>query len=171
MGLLATLANIWKNSERLCSYVDFSRVYTGRIPGTELVRFPYVSMMTTAGWQTCRTDKTMYSRVPLTFHVWADDAKLAFAEEVGSVISDVYANTCWEVSDAEKIIDILDGGPGIPRQTNVATVKAWEIVQILTVCLERERAPHTGMNCCDELGSTSFPSSFGSSYGSHDSGA
>jgi hypothetical protein len=126
-------------------------VFVGRIPQTEQYKFPYVSLLATTGVQTHRTDKTRYSIGPLSFHVWVDDSQLEFGEEVAQAITDAYADRCWIIDERAKVIDVLDEGEAEAHQTDLPNVKAWEVVKLFTVCIERLRVDRSLESCCTEL--------------------
>lgn len=157
-GLLKSIAETWKNSKLLCSQIPFNRFFVGRMPTTQEYRFPYCSALTSPGWHLERTDKTDRSAQLLTFSIWVDDAKLHVAEIIENLLYDTYANTCWQISDRFKCLDVIDQGEGQPKQPFLPTVKAWNVNKVFLLILERERVD-TG--CCAEE-----ESEFGSSVGS-----
>ena len=148
-SLLRTIGQIWDSTPALCALVASNRVFTGRIPQSELYRFPYVSIIATAGVQTHRTDKTRYSSGPLSFHIWVDDARLETGETIAQTIVDTYADRCWALSDTAQVIDVRASGEPVSRQTDLPAVKAWEIVVLFTVQIKRDRV--TQGECCMDL--------------------
>jgi len=153
-SLLKSVAEIWEESTTLCALIPFNRVFTGRVPQTELYRFPYVSVIATQGRSTYRTDKTRGSHGPLSFHIWVDDARLETAETVADAITSAYADRCWNLSASARVIDVLDEGEPVAHQTDLPSVKAWEVVKLFTVCIERNRTDH-GDDCCASVGASS----------------
>jgi len=163
VSLLRSIHTIWKNSASLCDAttgVPHERVFTGRIPQTKQYAFPYVSILVVGGGQTGRTDKTRYSRALMSFHIWVDDDDLEFAHELATVISDEYADNCWQIDSTSKVLDITDEGEPNAHQTTLPTTKAWEVVKLFTVFIERQRADQDNQCCVDafdtSLGSTSL---------------
>ena len=161
-SLLRSIGAMWNNNAALCALIPFNRVFTGRIPQTELYRFPYVSILATQGSQTHRTDKTRYSHGPVSFHIWVDDAQLELAETVAQAITDAYADRCWSLSDDAKVIDVLDLGEATAIQTDLPNVKAWEVIKLFIVCVQRARIDRTD-ECC---GSSDAVASVGPPFGS-----
>ena len=155
-SLLRTIGEIWENAEALCALVPFARVFTGRVPQTELYQFPYVSILSTVGSRTGRSDKARYSSGPVSFHIWVDDNALETGLTIANAITDAYADTCWIIGDTATILDVLDEGEPSAYQTQLPGIKAWEIVKLLTVHISRERVDSDV--CCpadepDDLGS------------------
>lgn len=168
-SLLRTIGELWEESESLCALIPFERVFTGRIPQTELVRLPYVSIISATGGKTTRSDKARYSHGPVSFHIWLDDSALEYGHRVAEAIADVYADRCWSLGDGDKVIDVLDEGEPLSRQTVLPNVKIWEVVKLFTVCIERARADHSDECCAEDLSSPSeSPSSMSSSSSSSD---
>ena len=149
MSLLKSISARWAADSTLCAKIPFAKVFTGRVPQTQLYAFPYVSVLATGGAQTLRTDKTQYSHGPLSFHIWVDESKLEFGEETAELIANAFANRCWRIDDNAKVIDVLDEGEPLAIQTDLPTVKAWEVVKLLTVCIERTRVDPA--ECCVEI--------------------
>jgi hypothetical protein len=160
MSLLKSIAEIWKNTGALTKLVAFDRVFTGRIPQTEQYHFPYVSILLTGGRMVHRSSQARYSQQPLSFHIWVDDAALATGEAIEQAIADAYADRCWFVDDFTRVFDVLDEGPGIRHQTDLPSVKAWEIVKLFALCVECKRVDRT--NECCILAAESSASSSGS---------
>jgi hypothetical protein len=152
-SLLRSIGLKWKRSEALCQLIPFGRVFTGRVPSTELYKFPYVSILSAQGSQTHRTDKSRYSHGPLSFHIWVDDAALEDALTVAEAISAEYADKCWSLGEGANVIDVLDEGEPMAHQTDLPNIKAWEVVKLFIVCIERLR---TGTPvCCGSPSSSS----------------
>ena len=165
-SLLRSIAGVWENNQTLCALLPFDRVFTGRVPGTELYRFPYVSIMAGQGSQYHRSDKNHLSFGPLSFHIWVDDARLEYAETVADAIMQVYADRCWPISDDARVIDVLDEGEPMAHQTDLPNVKAWEVVKLFTVCVERDRVDHSEEDgCCTSSYSDDQEESSSSSSG------
>jgi hypothetical protein len=139
MSLLGSISKIWHDSTALCGKVPFDRVYVGRGPGTQKYPMPSVFILASMGVMTHRTDKTRYSHGPVTFHVWVDDADLENGEAIAQAITDEYAERSWRIDDNAKVYDVLDGGEATAIQTDMASVKAWEVVKLLMMCVERNR--------------------------------
>jgi hypothetical protein len=150
MSLLKSVSDIWKNTPALYNKVPFDRVFVGRVPSTKLYRFPYVEILASQGRQTYRTDKTRAGHGPLSFHIWVDDAELEFAESVALAITNSYADRCWALSSGARVLDCLDEGEPMARQTDMPNVKAWEVVKLFTVLVERDR-PDREDECCNDL--------------------
>ena len=166
MGSLShSIVERWEYSTALCKLIPWQRVFAGRIPQTELYKFPYVSVLCVAGGPRAITDKSIYTTGPVSFHIWVDDARLEFGYDVAEAIRAVFANQCWSLGDGSKVITCLDEGEPDAHQTDLPAVHAWEVVKLVTVCLERPRAASTG-GCCDESSSSeeSIPSYSDSSY-------
>jgi len=110
---------------------------------------PYVTVLAAGGYTTHRTDKTRYYQVPVTFHIWAD-AEVANALEnaltLARAIGDAYVDTCWTLTATDKVIDCLDEGEPLVNQVKLPTHHIWEVVQMVTVCLERSRVDEN--TCC-----------------------
>jgi len=138
-SLLRSIADRWSENATLCGLVPFSRVCTVRITQTELYRFPYVSILTSTGSPLFRTDKTRASAGPVTFHVWVDDDHLEYALDVAAAITEAYADTCWSLGGGSKVFDVGDGGEPLSVQVDLPTVKAWEVVKVMTFYVERNR--------------------------------
>lgn len=145
-SLLRSLSMIWRDSQDLCALVPYVRVYTGRVPQTELYKFPYVSILATQGSQLHRTDKTRYSSGPVTFHVWVDEDELETGERIAQAITDEYADRCWDLCGEGTVIDMLDEGEACAEQVDHATIKAWEVIKLFTAIIERPRVERT--ECC-----------------------
>jgi hypothetical protein len=146
-SVLRSVSEIWRDTPALCALVPFDRVYMGRVPGTELYCFPYVSLLAPPGSHTWRTDKTRVSQGPLSFHVWVDDAKLEYGLLVAEAITDAYADRCWPIGEASRVLDCLDEGEPMAVQPDHPTVKAWEVVKLFAVVVERDRVDRSG-DCC-----------------------
>ena len=151
-SLLRSIAERWRDNAVLIdptTGVPFARVFTGRVPQTELYKFPYVSILVSQGYSRKRTDKTRYSHSPVTFHLWVDEDHLEFAETLAAKIADAYADTCWKLTETDKVIDFLDEGEPLVHQTNLPNVKAWEVVKLFTAVIERARVDRDA-ECCVE---------------------
>ena len=142
-SLLSSVATIWQNNTMLCALVPYDHVYAGRIPSTRLYRFPYVSIVALGGVQYLRTGASTYSYSPLSFHIWVDEDKLEFAEYLADKIADVYANTDWALSTVAKVIDVREEGDGMAHQTDLPSVKAWELVKMFSVFVEHKRVDNS----------------------------
>lgn len=145
-SLLRSVAVRWRENATLCALVPFASVFTGRVPQTELYDFPYVRISSTRGLPTLRSDKTQYNHVPLSFHIWVDEDELETGEEIAEAISDAFANTCWYLDATDKVIDVRDEGEPGAHQTDTPTIKAWEVIKMFTVCIERARVDTD--DCC-----------------------
>lgn len=150
-SLAKSVAAVWENDTTLCGLVPFARVFTGRVPQTSLYKFPYVTIFATSGTSRYRSDKTLVSSHLLKMNIWVDGDKLSLGETIGDAITDSYANRCWQIDPVSKVMDMLDGGPGIPMQLDIANIKAWRVTKVFNLIYERLRMPHAP--CCD--GSTS----------------
>jgi len=156
MGLLKSIAEIWRTNGPLCASIPFDRVFTGRLGGTELYRFPYCSIAIGSGWRVYRSDKTDVSHVVASFSIWLDDARLHLGELIQDAIYAAYANTCWTVREGYKVMDVLDMGEGQPKQTTLPAVKAWNVINLKTLVIERQR---TDTDVCCDSASEFEPSS------------
>lgn len=156
-SLLRSIHRMWEANATLCGLVPYERVYTGRIPQTEQYRFPYVSIMATQGSMLHRTDKSRYTRGPLSFHIWVDDARLEYAESVAEEITNAFADKCWDISLTDKVIDVLDDGEACAHQTDMPNVKAWEVIKLFHVVIERQRVDAS--QCCLDTSFTDTESS------------
>lgn len=146
MSLLAAIHQVWEESTALSALLPHERVFTGRIPSTKQIAMPYCAIVATSGWTSHRTDKTRYSKVPVSFHVWVTDNDLETGLTIAKAITDTYAETCFSIINDDKVIDVLDEGEPMVSQINYPTLKAWEVVQMFTFCLERQRVTHD--ECC-----------------------
>jgi hypothetical protein len=149
MSLISSIADIWENDAELTALIPFDRVFTGRVPQTELQRFPYVSILSPGGRQFRRSDKARHTFAPVFFHIWLDEDKLETGERVADKISDVYADRCWFLTPVAKVNDVLDEGEPSLRQPLMPTIKAWEVVKMLTFLIERARTAHDDECCSD----------------------
>jgi hypothetical protein len=159
-SIARAISRVWEDNALLCSLVPFSRVFTGRAPQTQQYKFPYVTILATHGKQVLRSDKTMQFWQMVGIDVWVDDARLALGETIAEAITDAYANTCFQIDDVSKVMDVIDGGPPVQVQIDLPTVKAWQVCKTLDFRIERLRAD-TG-TCCpsgSEMGSVSLGSS------------
>ena len=160
-SLLASIAKRWEQDEELCELIPYRRVFTGRVPGTESyagarknltpMEFPYCSILTSQGWHIARTSAGDISKQRLTFSIWLNDATLHLGEIIQDNLYRVYANQAWVVEPQSAdiacraglpslaVLDCLDGGEGGPRQTTIATVKAWEVTKTFVLEIERQR--------------------------------
>jgi hypothetical protein len=105
----------------------------------------------------------MMSFQVVSFEVWVDDARLAHGETICEAITDAYANQCWQIDDKWKVMDCRLEGPPSQVQIDLPTVKAWKLIQLFDLRLERQRVDSG--TCCvpgADLGSTSIGSSSGS---------
>jgi hypothetical protein len=161
-SLLRSIAEIWQGNEALCDLVPFSRVYTGRVPSTELQAMPYVSVIAGQGVQIGRSDKSRISEGPVSFSIWVADEQLEFGLEIAQAIADAYADNCWPLSETAKVFDCLDGGEPMTHQTDLPDVKAWEIIKLFHLKIERARVDREGQ-CCDGYAATSEDGQMGDS--------
>jgi len=152
-NLTDSLARIWEQSATLSGLVPFEKVYTGRVPPTNYQNFPWVSIIVAAASKTLRSSRCSYSRLPVSFHIWVDDAHLAEGQQIDAAISAVYSDSCWRYTPLWKVIDVLDQGPGRQRQVNWASYQAWEIIHIMTLHLQRTRTDDPTL-CCAGAGMT-----------------
>lgn len=148
MSLLSSIADIWEGSAVLCALIPFDRVFTGRVPQTQQYPLPYCSILVTQGRQFDRSSKARYMRAPLAFHIWVDDADLSTGEAIAHALEDEYAERCWTVDTDTYVIDVLDEGPACIHQTELPTVKAWEVVKLFSLVIQRDRVSHDADNCC-----------------------
>ncbi len=153
-SLLRSIHDIWESTPALTDMVPHARVFSGRVPQTEMYRFPYVSILATQGGHNSRTDKSRYSHGPVSFHIWVDDSRLEFAETLAELITQTYTDRCWPLSDSAAVIDVLDEGEPTAHQTDLPSVKAWEVVKLFTVFIERLRVDHDD-DCCTSQFTTS----------------
>ena len=140
MSFLASFANIWRDSTALCALVPFDRVFTGRVPGTEYYKFPYINIQEAGPTRRYRSDKSQGYYISMSFHIWVDDSRLSTGEQIECAIAKAYAENAWTIDGDYKVIDVLDEGPAQKHQINESSYKAWEIIKLLTVCLERARS-------------------------------
>lgn len=146
-SLARSLGRRWEADATLCALIPYNRVFTGRVPQTELFDFPYVSILVSQGYSSYRSDKTRGSRGPVSFHIWVDDARLeqdGFA--VAEAIRNAFADKCWAISDDASVIDVLDGGEPDAKQVPIPGIKAWEVIQMFIFCVERARVDAD--ECC-----------------------
>ena len=162
MNLEKTIKNRWRNTEALVALVPAERVFMGRVPGTTLYPFPYVSYKLGTSRMTQRTSTSRWYHQTLTFRVWVDDAKADMGDDIANAITDCFCDQCWPIDAMEQVKDVRDGGRAVKEQTTIANVKAWQIVKLMTVATERKRVD-TGTCCPSSSGSqspsTSYPSS------------
>ena len=170
-GLLWSIAKRWKEDPALCGLIRFNRVYTGRVPGTELTRFPYCSILTSPGWSVRRSDKSDVSKQRVTFSLWLDDATLHLGELIEDELYRVYANQSWIVERESanipcrgrmpkmQVLDCLDRGEGGPKQTTIATVKAWEVQRTFVLVIQRQRQDQGACPAVATSSSSTLPGS------------
>ncbi len=135
-----SIAVVWKNTPALCALVPYDRIFTGRVPETEVYNFPYITIRVTSGREALRTDETMQFWHLVGIDVWVDGDKLSDAETISNAITDAYANQCWKIDSVSKVIDVIDDGPGVPQQLDKPNVKAWWIAHDMNMRIERQRA-------------------------------
>jgi len=138
--LLGSLGIIWARTPALCNLVPAIRMVTGRIPSTEEYAMPYASIMESSAGSGLRTDKSHYHRVPITFHIWTNDGEVAEGETIENTLADIYCDQEWQYAFG-RVIDVLDEGPGIKVQADRTEYRAWEVIKIITLCLEHPRRP------------------------------
>lgn len=118
--------------------VDPSRMFIGRLPDTRQGPWPAISVIRGATRHSYRTDQADGFRVMFAFHVYADDGSLHVGEQVDELIRRVYANQAWDYQYG-RVIDCLDGGPGTAHEPEGPVFMEWEIVRLLTLCVEQRR--------------------------------
>jgi hypothetical protein len=148
-SLQKTIATAWQADSALCALVPFARFYTGRIPQTKTTQFPYVSLLVAAGISLYRTDKTRGTQSTVSFHVWVDDAHLEDGMTIAEAIGTMFADRILELSDTARIIDVLDGGEPTAQQVETPNVKAWEVIKLFFVHVERTRIDHQDDGCSE----------------------
>ena len=137
-GLLKSIGDIWEDSEDLCDLIPFDRVFVGLVPTTEEYKMPYVSLITSGARRRYRTDKTDGSTLTVSFHIWVDDADLDRGESTAKQVRETYANHDWTFTGGT-VIDVLDEGPFTTHQVNQPNYRAWEVMKVLTFCVEMPR--------------------------------
>jgi hypothetical protein len=138
-SLLKSVSAIWENNANLCAMIPFARVFSGRAPSTEEVKFP-LCIIDSAG--TSRRYRTTVRRgfyKSVTFRIWTNEAALADGELVDQLISDAYGEAAWVVDSNVSVIDTLDEGPARVRIIDKPPYRYWEVVKIVTLCVERLR--------------------------------
>ena len=170
-GLLLSFAHRWRDAGTLllgngrlvdpCDVVPYDSFVTGRIPTTEEYDFPYMSLIPGNGRPVYRSDKNVGVRRIVAVHIWCDPSRL---EEDGELAAElvrlVYSDQAWTYGYG-MVNDVLDGGPPIARQINEPSFQAWELVRLLTLCIEQ---PRVDSAIC---GPGSVASSSGSQSGSY----
>ena len=161
MNLEKSIKNRWRTTPALVALVPAERVIMGRVPGTQVYPFPYVSYKLGTSRMTKRTRNSMYYQQTLTFRVWVDDAKVDVGDDIANAITDYFCNQCWPIDAMEQVIDMRDVGRAAKEQTTIANVKAWQIVKMMQIATVRKRVD-TG-TCCpassSSESSTSHPNS------------
>jgi hypothetical protein len=142
MGLLKSIAEIWAQDTALSALMPVARVFTGRVPQTDQYKFPYVSILKTTATPVQRSDKAQRSFVTVSFHIWLDDSNLGIGEEIAIAIENCFPERSWSYGDSRYVIDVLDEGPAIETQVDLATYKAWEVIKLVTLVIERPRVQH-----------------------------
>lgn len=138
-GLLLSFANRWRDTPAACTIVPFDRFFTGRVPTPQEYPFPYMSVLLGSSRQVYRSDKSEGSRRIVTVHIWVDPTKLEEdGEAAAEMVRRIYANQAW-CYNYGRVIDVLDGGPPNVRQVNEPTMQAWEVVRVLSLCIEQTR--------------------------------
>jgi hypothetical protein len=161
VNLEKSIKNRWRTTQALVALVPAERVIMGRVPGTQVYPFPYVSYKLGTSRMTKRSRTTMYYQQTLTFRVWVDDAKADIGDNIANAITDYFCNQCWPIDAMEQVIDVRDIGRAVKEQTTIANVKAWQIVKMMQIATKRKRVD-VGTCCPTSSGSessTSFPSS------------
>lgn len=134
-----TVQMIWENDAVLCSLIPFAQVFTGRIPKADANRFPYVSILFVPGRAYKRSSHSRLVTGVVSFHIWVDDADLEFGKTVAKAIADSYSDRAWALSSTDKVYDVEDMGEPLSHQTDLPSVKAWEVVKMFTVFIDRKR--------------------------------
>lgn len=164
-GLLRAFAQIWADSADACDMVPFERFVTGRIPDTKEFPFPYMSVIAGGGRPAFRSDRAQDSLRIVSVHIWVDGDKEEDGETIAEKIRRLYCGSgfCYNYG---QVYDILDGGPPLPHQGSDPTYDSWEVVKLLTLCIEQPRKDQAFLQgagcrqCCPRA-------SVGSSYSSH----
>jgi hypothetical protein len=86
-----------------------------------------------------RSDRAEIVRRWLSVHIWVDPAKLEEGEIIAEMVRRVYANQGWCFDFGSRVTDVLDGGPPHAHQINEPTFAAWELVKLLTLCIQQPR--------------------------------
>jgi len=146
VNLSESITKRWAASQTLCDLIPYGRVFTGRIPSTEIKRFPYMRIVTANASSGIRTNKAQFPRVTVGFHCWLDPTDLARGQMIQNAVADFFANTCWQLDSGYFVRDVLDLGPPIEHQIDTPGIRAWEVAKIFTFVLERRRVD-TG-SCC-----------------------
>ena len=140
MGNIAeSIAEVWKNTPALCALVPYDRVFTGRVPGSDLYKFPYVTIDVGDSQEALRTDKATQFWHMVSIGIWVREEKLAEGETISNAITDAYANQRWQIDAVSKVIDVTDDGPGPPRHLDYSHVKAWWISHTIDLRIEHQR--------------------------------
>lgn len=143
LGLITSVAERWLLFPQALEAIPYKDFFTGRIPDIKNRPFPYMSLVPGPSYRTYRSDKWVGSRRIVSFHIWVDEDQLNRGEEIAEVVQFVYANRAWGYGYG-RVIDVLDNGPPNSHQIHEASFKSWEVVQMLTLCIEQPRAADEG---------------------------
>jgi hypothetical protein len=173
-GLLLSFCKRWQARPDACALIPYDRFFTGRVPNPEDYPFPFMSLIPGSSRQVYRSDIRQGFRRVVSVHIWVDPARLEEdGERAMEHVRQIYANRAWSY-DQGRVIDVIDGGPPTAHQINEATFQAWELVRLLSLCIEQDRVDTEW--CWDgqdgsQSGSLSGSSSVSSSSGGTLSGS
>jgi len=133
-GLESAVNAIWAANATLIATVPADRLITGRVPPSE--QMPYIRLQPEAGSNATRTNRTLYERAKLAFHIWTDgiDAGRAIAQ----LIRNAFASLAFEWGTGG-VTDMRWDGPPLSRQTSDPEIKAWETIVTFTLATWEQR--------------------------------
>ena len=114
---------LWAADSALSALLPPERFCTGRVPPSE--EMPYCRLELPGGSEIQRSNKTLYEKRSIVFHVWTDtfDQGEALAPEIRRVFANQEFD--WQSGGAT---DCRPQGPPSTRQTALPEIKAWETV-------------------------------------------
>jgi hypothetical protein len=164
-GLLMSFAIRWRDDPVACALVPFSDFVTGRLPTVDEYPFPYMSLVPGSGRMHYRSDRFEGLRRTLALHIWVDPDKLEDGEAIAEHCRRVWCNQAWDY-DYGCVIDVLDGGPPTCHQLTEPTYQGWELVKLMTLCIEQPRVDSALCCLSEHLPSSEFSHSSKSSHSS-----
>ena len=114
---------LWAADSALSALVPPERFCTGRVPPSQ--EMPYCRLELPGGSGIQRSNRTLYEKRPIVFHVWTDtfDQGDAIAPEIRRVLANREFD--WQSGG---VTDCRPQGPPSTSQTALPEIKAWETV-------------------------------------------
>ena len=133
-GMEAAINAIWAANAALAAAVPADRLITGRVPPSEIM--PYVRLEPEGGRELSRSNKSIYARETIRFHIWTDgvDAGRAIAPLVRNAFASMAFN--W-ITGA--VLDMKWDGPPASQQTTDPEIKAWRTTVSFTCTTWQQR--------------------------------